>query len=56
MGTQLAIVNMDVNFLIIDVLNIAHNAVRERTSLNKAKVIILIPYLMMKFLTPNKVD
>ena len=49
------VVNMDVNFFVVDTLNDAYNAIIGRISLNKASVIILMPHLLMKFLKPYKV-
>ena len=52
LGTSPSVINMDVDFLVIDTPNIAYDAVLGRTLLNKANVIILTPHLLMKFPTP----
>ena len=56
LGTWPAVVNMDVDFLIIDAPNNAYNAILGRTSLNKAKVMVLTPYLSIKFLKLNGIS
>ena len=56
LGTWPSVVSMDVDFLIVNTPNIAYNAILGRMSLNKAKAIVLTPYLMMKFLTPCGID
>ena len=53
MGTWLVVINMDVDFLIVDASNNAYNAILERTSLNKVKVIVSIRHLLMKFPMPK---
>ena len=55
LGTWLAIVKMDIDFLIIDALNNAYDAILGRASLNKARAIVSTLHLLMKFLTPNKI-
>ena len=46
-----SVVGMDVEFLVVDALNIAYNVILGRTSLNKVKVIVSTLYLLMKFPT-----
>ena len=40
METWLSVVNMDIDFLIVNTLNNAYNAILGKTSLNKARAII----------------
>ena len=51
LGTWPTIVNMDIDFLIVDALNNVYNAILGRTSLNKARAIVSTLHLLMKFLT-----
>ena len=53
MGTLPLVVNMDVNFLLVNAPNNAYNAILGRMLLNKARVIVSIPHLLMKFPTPS---
>ena len=50
------VVNMDVDLFVINTPNDAYNAILGRTSLNKAKAIILTLYLLMNFLMLNEID
>ena len=43
------IINMDVDFLIVNAPNNAYNGILGRMLLNKAMMIILTPYLLIKF-------
>ena len=47
------IVNMNVEFLIVDTPNNVNNAILGRRSLNKVKVIVSTLHLLMKFPTVN---
>ena len=52
-GTWLIVIDMDVNFLVMDTLNTTYNVIMGITSLNKARAIVPIPHLLMKFPTPR---
>ena len=56
MGTWLLVVSMDVDFLIINALNMAYNTILGRMSLNKVKAIVSISHLLMKFPMPCGID
>lgn len=49
------VVNMDVDFLVVNTPNITYNKILRRTFLNEVREIILIPYLLLKFSTPYEV-
>ena len=55
LGTWPLVVNMDVDFLVVNTPNMAYNAILRRTSLNKARVMILTFHPLNKFLTPYRV-
>ena len=50
------VVDMDIDFLVVEGLNNAYNAILGRMSLNKVKAITLILYLLMKFPTTNGIS
>ena len=56
LGMWLAIVDMDIDFLIVEASNNAYNAILGRMSLNKARVIVLTPHLLIKFLTSKGIS
>ena len=56
LGTWHVVVNMDIDFLIINALNNTYNVILGRMSLNKAKVIVSTPHLLMKFLIVNGIS
>ena len=56
LGTWPMVINMVANFLIVNAPNNAYNVILGRMLLNKAKVIISTPYLLMKFLTPGEIS
>ena len=49
LGIWLMVVNMDIDFLVVDAPNNADNAILGRMSLNKARAIVSTPHLLMKF-------
>ena len=55
LGMWHLIVNMNIDFLIVNAPNNAYNTILERTSLNEARVIILTPHLLMEFPTPCRI-
>ena len=55
LGTWPAVVDMDIDFLVVDTPNTMYNAIMGQTSLNKAQVIMSMPHLLMKFPTLNGV-
>ena len=56
LGTLPVVINMDVDFLVVDTPNNAYNAISNRMFLNKARENVLIPYLLMKFLTLSRIS
>ena len=55
MGTWLVVINMDVDFLVMNALNNMYNVIIGRTSLNKAQMIVSTLHLLMKFPTPKEI-
>ena len=51
LGTWPSIVSMDVDFIVVDTLNIAYNAFLEKRYQKKEKAIVSTPHLLMKFTT-----
>ena len=56
LGTWPLVVNINIGLLIVNAPNNTYNAILGKISLNKAKVIILILYLLMKFLMPREIN
>ena len=56
LGIWPTIVNMDTDFLIVNTPNNAYNAIFGRMSLNKARVIVSTPYLLIKFPMLSGID
>ena len=55
-GTLPLVISMDIDFLLVNTLNMMYNAILGITLLNKVKVIISTPHLLMKFQKPCGVD
>ena len=53
LGTWPVVVDMDVDFLVVEAPNMAYNAIMGRMSLNRAQAIISTSHLLMKFPTPK---
>ena len=53
LGTWPAIMNLDVDFLVVDASNMAYNAIIGQTSLNRAQVVVSTPHFLMNFPTPE---
>ena len=53
LGTWPAVVDVDVNFFVVDTSNMAYNAIMGRMSLNRLQAIVSTPHLLMKFPTPK---
>ena len=56
LGTWPMVVNMDIDFLIIDAPNNGYNVILGRMSLNKARAIISTTHLLMKFPTLDRIS
>ena len=56
LGTWHVVINMDIDFLIVNALNNMYNAILGRASLNKANVIISKPHLLIRFLIFNGIS
>ena len=56
LGMWPTVVNMDVDFLTVNIPNNAYNTILGRMSLNKARVIISTLHLLMKLLMPSGIN
>ena len=53
LGTWSAMVDMDVDFLMVDAPNTTYNVIMGQMSLNRVHTIVSTPHLLMKFPTPR---
>ena len=56
LGTWPVVVNMNIDFLVVNAPSNAYNAMQGKMSLNKVRVIALTPHLLMKFLMTNGIS